>query len=120
MRSFRAGHLRIEVTAHFDNSPFNPFNPDATVAVKPGPQTIHEMMFGFFFYTDDDERLELRIDPKTGGCLPPRGRTELSLVIQNSLKGGDSNWTTPIFSRGFAQRLVPCQRVWQGDRLVWC
>lgn len=59
----------IEVTAHYDNSPFNPFNPDATVAVKPGPQTIHEMMFGFFFYTDDDERLELHIDPKTGAAL---------------------------------------------------
>jgi len=36
------------------------------VTVKHGPQTIHEMMFGFFFYTDDKENLNLQIDPKTG------------------------------------------------------
>ncbi len=58
---------RIDVTAHYDNSAFNPFNPDSTVTVRVGPQTIHEMMFGFFFYTDDDERLDVTINPKTGG-----------------------------------------------------
>ena len=57
---------QIEVTAHFDNSRFNPFNPDATKTVRHGPQTVHEMMFGFFFYTADGEDLNLRIDPKTG------------------------------------------------------
>ena len=31
---------RIEVTAHFDNSPFNPFNPDPKATVKHGPQTF--------------------------------------------------------------------------------
>ncbi len=60
---------RIEVTAHFDNSAFNPFNPDATVTVKNGPQTVNEMMFGFFFYTDDGENLDLRVDPRTGHVL---------------------------------------------------
>jgi hypothetical protein len=57
---------KIEVTAHFDNSRFNPFNPDPTATVKHGPQTIHEMMFGFFFYTADGEDLNLKVDPKTG------------------------------------------------------
>ncbi len=57
---------RIEAVAHFDNSAFNPFNPDPTVTVKHGPQTVHEMMFGFFFFTDDGEQLNLRVDPKTG------------------------------------------------------
>lgn len=57
---------RIEVIAHFDNSRFNPFNPDPEATVRNGPQTIHEMMFGFFFYTDDNETLDLRTDPKSG------------------------------------------------------
>jgi thiol-disulfide isomerase/thioredoxin len=57
---------KIEVTAHFDNSRFNPFNPDPTATVKNGQQTFEEMMFGFFFYTADGEDLNLKIDPKTG------------------------------------------------------
>ncbi|MFN0018662.1 MAG: redoxin domain-containing protein [Pirellulaceae bacterium] len=57
---------RIEAIAHFDNSPFNPFNPDPKATVRHGPQTVQEMMFGFFFYTDDDEDLKLKVDAKTG------------------------------------------------------
>jgi hypothetical protein len=57
---------KIEVTAHFDNSKFNPFNPDATQAVRHGPQTVQEMMFGFFFYTADGENLDFTVDPKSG------------------------------------------------------
>jgi hypothetical protein len=57
---------KIEVTAHFDNSRFNPFNPDHTATVKHGQQTFEEMMFGFFFYTADGEDLGLAIDPQTG------------------------------------------------------
>jgi peroxiredoxin len=64
-KKFKAG-TKIEVTAHFDNSRFNPFNPDPATTVKHGPQTIHEMMFGFFFYTADGEDLNLKVDPKTG------------------------------------------------------
>ncbi|MCA9024549.1 MAG: redoxin family protein [Planctomycetaceae bacterium] len=60
------GGTTIEVQAHFDNSKFNPYNPDPTVTVGYGPQTYHEMMMGFFFYTQDDEDLNLTIDPKTG------------------------------------------------------
>lgn len=57
---------RIEVTAHFDNSRFNPFNPDPASPVRFGLQTEEEMMYGFFFYTIDDEALDLSVDPKTG------------------------------------------------------
>ena len=46
------------MTAHFDNSTFNPFNPDPTATVRDGPQTFEEMMFGFFFYTADGEEPE--------------------------------------------------------------
>ncbi len=57
---------KLECVAHFDNSPFNPYNPDPKATVRNGPQTHHEMMVGFFFYTDANEQLNLRIDPKTG------------------------------------------------------
>jgi thiol-disulfide isomerase/thioredoxin len=60
---------RLECVAHFDNSPFNPYNPDPKATVRNGPQTHNEMMYGFFFYTHADEKLNLRIDPKTGVAL---------------------------------------------------
>ncbi|MBS0263292.1 MAG: redoxin family protein [Planctomycetes bacterium] len=68
-KTFPAG-TRIEVIAHYDNSAFNPFNPDPQVVVRAGPQTFHEMMFGFFFYTNDGEDLKLQVDSKTGRALP--------------------------------------------------
>jgi hypothetical protein len=39
---------RIECTAHFDNSPNNPANPDAKAEVKWGDQSWEEMMIGWF------------------------------------------------------------------------
>lgn len=60
---------RIEVTAHFDNSLFNPFNPDPEETVEFGLQTYHEMMYGFFFYTAEGEALGLRVDPETGWAM---------------------------------------------------
>jgi hypothetical protein len=57
---------RLECIAHYDNSPFNPYNPNPLSTVRFGPQTHHEMMYGFFFYTDAAERLELMVDAKTG------------------------------------------------------
>lgn len=57
---------RIDCTAHFDNSTFNPYNPDPKAAVRHGLQTYQEMMYGFVFFTRDDEALNLTIDPQTG------------------------------------------------------
>jgi len=57
---------KIECRSHFDNSPFNPYNPDPAATVKFGLQTFQEMMQAFMFYTDDAENLNLKIDPKTG------------------------------------------------------
>ncbi|MDB5349722.1 MAG: thiol-disulfide isomerase-like thioredoxin [Planctomycetota bacterium] len=59
----------FEVLAHFDNSESNPYNPDPKATVGNGDQTYKEMMYGFYFYTRDDENLNLRIDPKTGGVV---------------------------------------------------
>ena len=67
-RAFPAG-TRIEVIAHFDNSAFNPYNPDPGAAVRFGLQTYHEMMYGFFFYTHADESLDLVIDPENGRAV---------------------------------------------------
>ena len=39
---------KIECTAHFDNSPNNPANPDPTKEVKWGDQSWEEMMIGWF------------------------------------------------------------------------
>lgn len=57
---------RIECLAHYDNSTFNPYNPDAKATVTDGDQTKDEMLNGFVFYTDANEKLNLDIDPETG------------------------------------------------------
>jgi hypothetical protein len=57
---------RLECVGRFDNSAFNPYNPDPKATVRNGPQTHHEMMYGFFFYTEAGEKLGLKVDPKTG------------------------------------------------------
>jgi hypothetical protein len=69
-RKFPKG-TEFEVLAHFDNSRFNPYNPDPNAAVGHGDQTFNEMMFGFYFYTRDDEDLGLDVDPKTGALRDP-------------------------------------------------
>ncbi len=57
---------RVEALAHFDNSRFNPYNPDPQKAVRFGQETVDEMMYGFLFYVAADERLGLAIDPASG------------------------------------------------------
>jgi hypothetical protein len=56
---------KIECVAHYDNSPNNPANPDATKEVHYGDQSWEEMMFGFFdVAVDADKDLQ--------SILPPR------------------------------------------------
>ncbi len=57
---------RIEALAHYDNSAFNPFNPDPTRTVPYGEQSYDEMFNGYVFFVADDEHLNLTVDPKTG------------------------------------------------------
>jgi hypothetical protein len=63
---------RLGCVALYDNSPFNPYNPDPKKTVKNGDQTYEEMMNGFFFYVDANEKLGLDIDPKTGRARPKK------------------------------------------------
>jgi hypothetical protein len=67
-KRFPAG-TRFEAVAHFDNSAFNPYNPDPSAEVREGQQTFEEMMYGYVFYTVDDEDLQLLVDPNSGAAL---------------------------------------------------
>ncbi|HLQ36769.1 MAG TPA: redoxin family protein, partial [Planctomycetota bacterium] len=67
-KRFTAG-TRLSVLAHYDNSPFNPFNPDAEATVRFGEATSDEMLYAFLFYVREHEQLGLQIDPKTGHVL---------------------------------------------------
>lgn len=62
---------RWEVVAHYDNSRFNPFNPDPTATVRHGLQTEDEMMYGYVFYLRAAEQLNLHVDPRTGRVVSP-------------------------------------------------
>ena len=57
---------KIECVAHYDNSTFNPYNPDPKAIVREGQQSHEEMLNGFVFLTDANEKLNLDIDGKTG------------------------------------------------------
>lgn len=65
LKKFPQG-TKIECIAHFDNSTFNPYNPDPKATVKEGQQTFEEMMYGFFFFYDADQELNLQVDSTTG------------------------------------------------------
>jgi thiol-disulfide isomerase/thioredoxin/mono/diheme cytochrome c family protein len=62
----------LEAVAHYDNSAFNPYNPDAKRTVPWGQQTYDEMFNGFMFFVDDNEQLNLTVDPKTGRAKKPK------------------------------------------------
>src|SRR5205085_8599126 len=71
---------RIECTAHFDNSPNNPYNPDPTKEVKWGDQTWEEMMIGWF---------SVAVDPKvdTAGLIKfekPGTKSDPNTAEQNT------------------------------------
>ena len=49
---------KLDVTAWYDNSANNKYNPDPSKEVKWGDQTFEEMMIGFFNYTVPVDRPE--------------------------------------------------------------
>lgn len=70
-RTFAKG-TRIRALAHYDNSAWNPFNPDPTVAVRFGLETTDEMMYLFLFWERAGEQLGLVVEPTTGRVSPAR------------------------------------------------
>jgi hypothetical protein len=57
---------KIEALAHFDNSRWNPFNPDPAQTIRFGEDTTDEMMYLFLFWVARDEALGLTVDSKSG------------------------------------------------------
>jgi hypothetical protein len=43
---------RIKITAHYDNSANNRYNPDPSKSIRWGDQTVEEMMDGWIEYTE--------------------------------------------------------------------
>lgn len=60
---------RIEAIAHYDNSTFNPYNPDPQRTVPYGQQTYDEMFNGYVFFVDEHEALNVPINPRTGAVV---------------------------------------------------
>ena len=56
----------IQCTAHYDNSAFNAYNPDSTRTVTNGEQTEDEMMVAVLLFVDEEEQLDIEVDPATG------------------------------------------------------
>ncbi len=57
---------QFECIAHYDNSNFNPYNPNPKATVRMGQQTHEEMMNGFFFYIKEHENLGIQLNGATG------------------------------------------------------
>ena len=57
---------KFDCIAHFDNSTFNPYNPNPKATVREGQQTHQEMMNGFFFYVKEKENLGYQLEGSTG------------------------------------------------------
>ena len=72
-RRFPRG-TRIEALAHFDNSAWNPFNPDPSQTVRFGLETDEEMMYLFLFWVPEHQQLGLQVDPRTGHVVPATTR----------------------------------------------
>jgi hypothetical protein len=64
---------KIECVAHYDNSPNNPANPDATKEVRYGDQSWEEMMFGFFNVAVDVNKDLRSIIPQRKAQPKPTG-----------------------------------------------
>lgn len=61
---------RLQAVAHYDNSAFNPYNPDPQRTVPYGQQSFDEMFNGYMFFVDEHEQLNLKIDPRAGTVKP--------------------------------------------------
>ena len=119
---------RLDLVAHYDNSPANRHNPDSTKPVRFGEASTAEMMFGMFEFTAADgvspkpstERSRfdalLTSFPKGSAYLidVPFGKDPTPAVfhLPRSGEGASLYWTTlgPLIGPGPVQQLQ-----WDGD-----
>lgn len=71
---FFARGTKIRALAHYDNSAWNPWNPDPTQRVVFGLETVDEMMHLFFFWVQREQALGLRVDAKDGRVVAADAR----------------------------------------------
>ena len=63
---------RIEMTAHYDNSENNPFNPNPNIEVRYGPQSTDEMVVSFIGFVIDVKADPTKLFPRRGrGAVTP-------------------------------------------------
>lgn len=72
----------LKVTAAWDNSPLNPYNPDPTEIVKWGDQTFEEMFYASFQYTHADEE---ELAQNSAPAVAPRARRLAQRLIFRAL-----------------------------------
>lgn len=65
---------KFHALAHYDNSTWNPFNPDASQTVRFGRETTDEMMYLFAFWVAEQEALGLTVDAQNGRAQAPAAR----------------------------------------------
>jgi hypothetical protein len=58
---------RLMLTAYYDNSGRNKYNPDPKQAVRWGDATYDEMLMGLFEYTIDNQSLKPAATPNASG-----------------------------------------------------
>lgn len=67
-RSFAKG-TRLVAVAHYDNSAWNPGNPDPAAVVRAGPEATDEALRLHLWWLPTDESVAFRVDPKTGARM---------------------------------------------------
>ncbi len=78
---------KILCTAHFDNSPNNRFNPDATKEVSWGDQSWDEMMIGFFNFVFDADTPVSSIPAAKPAAKPLASGSRKKLLVIGEEKG---------------------------------
>jgi hypothetical protein len=89
---------KLIVTAHYDNSSRNKFNPDPTKTVRWGDPTYDEMMVGYIDYiVKTPDRVAARIDP----ALLDRYAGEYEIMPGRTMTVEKSGDNLAVGSRGF-------------------